>query len=492
MHAKRLISSLLLSAAFIAPALAAPRAAPPKYPALPPRVIEAQEEHLARLLKAPGGGEVDIAKARTQNMSCLNGTCTPTAPNAVLNVNDLVKLLRAGSVTVNTTADAPNIAVDAGFDMASGNGLTLEAIGNIVVNKGIVVERDPGPTGFQLVYNATGGGGTLSFGGKGSIVFWDLTSQLFINGQSYILAGDVQSLSQLIQRNPGGNFALANRYNAKNDGRYTQSPIPVLFQGNFEGLGNSISNLHVEMDDTGQSQFVGFFQQTAQSAYVGNLKLAGIILNVTVDVPTGGWGATDVGGLVGDNQGTLNGITVSGSVATSCPVQLNNSALLGGLAGSNEGTIGFANTNLTVTQGNGCFGGFSGELAGGSWGSILFSSANGSVIAAGPEVPGTAYGGLVGFNSGVLGYSNSHASVSAPAGSNAGGAVGSDSGPVTNTLSYGTVAAGTGSYIGGFVGFDGSSGQMANDSWDMTTSGITDPSQGAGNIPNDPGITGFN
>ena len=44
------------------------------------------------------------------------------------------------------------------------------------------------------------------------------------------------------------------------------------------------------------------------------------------------------------------------------------------------------------------------------------------------------------------------------------------------------------------MGYDASGsngGSVTNDYWDLDTSGITDPSQGAGNIPNDPGITGL-
>jgi hypothetical protein len=44
--------------------------------------------------------------------------------------------------------------------------------------------------------------------------------------------------------------------------------------------------------------------------------------------------------------------------------------------------------------------------------------------------------------------------------------------------------------VGGFLGDDDSGGGLSRDYWDTTTSGITNLSQGAGNIANDPGITG--
>jgi hypothetical protein len=54
------------------------------------------------------------------------------------------------------------------------------------------------------------------------------------------------------------------------------------------------------------------------------------------------------------------------------------------------------------------------------------------------------------------------------------------------------VSAGTGSSLGGLVGYDGSTAGSINDTyWDTDTSGISNLSQGAGNISNDPGITGL-
>jgi hypothetical protein len=44
--------------------------------------------------------------------------------------------------------------------------------------------------------------------------------------------------------------------------------------------------------------------------------------------------------------------------------------------------------------------------------------------------------------------------------------------------------------LGGLIGTDTDSANVS-DYWDFDTSGIGDPSQGAGNIPNDPGITGL-
>ena len=71
-----------------------------------------------------------------------------------------------------------------------------------------------------------------------------------------------------------------------------------------------------------------------------------------------------------------------------------------------------------------------------------------------------------------------------------GGFVGWADQSLEQSLSEGTVNGGSGSYIGGFVGYDNTSGQMSNDEWCTDTSNIADPSQGAGNVSNDPGIAG--
>jgi hypothetical protein len=62
---------------------------------------------------------------------------------------------------------------------------------------------------------------------------------------------------------------------------------------------------------------------------------------------------------------------------------------------------------------------------------------------------------------------------------------------ITSSYSTGAVVGNDSQYVGGFVGYDDSSGDISESYWDVDTSGITDLSQGAGNVSNDPGITGL-
>jgi hypothetical protein len=81
-------------------------------------------------------------------------------------------------------------------------------------------------------------------------------------------------------------------------------------------------------------------------------------------------------------------------------------------------------------------------------------------------------------------------------GASAGGLIGKQqdgagSPTIKNGYSTGAVSAGTDSLIGGLIGDDADFSQISNSYWDMDTSGVSDPSKGAGSPANDPGITGL-
>jgi hypothetical protein len=84
--------------------------------------------------------------------------------------------------------------------------------------------------------------GTLLFIGRGYASFASLSSSLIINGNAYVLASNISGLAAAIAANESGHFALANNYNAQNDGTYSEPPLGNGFGGIFTGLGNTISN----------------------------------------------------------------------------------------------------------------------------------------------------------------------------------------------------------------------------------------------------------
>ena len=130
----------------------------------------------------------------------------------------------------------------------------------------------------------------------------------------------------------------------------------------------------------------------------------------------------------------------------------------GGLVGDNGGTIDSCYATGAVKKGSGSVGGLVGFNVGGG-GQILRSYATGA--AGGTRR--TSAGGLIGYNEGI----------------------------VSDTYSTGAPSSRYG-FKEGFVGDDVAQSGSINDSyWDTDTSGITNLSQGAGNIANDPGITGL-
>src|ERR1051326_5264426 len=103
---------------------------------------------------------VDISTKATQNMSCANAVCSPTAKKAVLNVNDVTSMLAAGDLKITTGAGALDIHVKAPFSWTSTDRLTLDAMRSITIEKTVTVA---GTGGLQPITNDGGKGGDLGF-----------------------------------------------------------------------------------------------------------------------------------------------------------------------------------------------------------------------------------------------------------------------------------------------------------------------------------------
>jgi len=304
--------------------------------------------------------------------------------------------------------------------------LTLSAFNNITVSAPITVS---GAGTLVLTYNNNQGGintaGALSFVmGQGSAQFTSQASNpaLFINngtpgsgnGTQYTLIYDTSAtLGVGIQslNNSSGNFALAVPLDATSLGTLTTALIPK-FSGNFNGLGNTVSNLTI--NSAVGFDNVGLFGQVNSGVVIANLGVTG---------------------------GSVTGFST---------------ANVGGLAGSNIGTVFNSYATVSVNGGAG-----SGGLVGVAEGSILQSYATGAV--SGGSI---AAGGLVGeLNGGTI--SNSFATGSVSGGGDAGGLAGYNSGAVTSSFSTGAVAGGP--HTGGLIGEN--PGAVTSSYWDTTSSG---------------------
>ena len=436
--------------------------------------------------------DVEISNKPTSNMSCEAGLCTATAQKAVLNAGDLATMLASGDVAVKTGSVAKDIDIDQPLQWTSTSRLTLDAQQSVTVKKQITVAEQGALT---VITNDTGGtkgktktGEFIIVPEHGSVQFWDLGSSLIIDGNSYTLVGNIKTLASGISANPSGFYALAKPYDASVDGTYSSAPVGTKFFGLFSGLGNTISNVAVQFTADQPVDDSTLFGEIASGA---SIRSVGVINGVLRGV---GQGAVEgLGLLASDNFGVIADCWASGVISSPG----GDGAFPGGLVGGNYGTImkSYSATKITISGGGGIS---AGGLAGYNQGTIDQSYALASTIMAMTTGVG---GGLVGYNKGTIQNTFSRAAVhdrrSNGEFSYFGGLIGENDvdGRVTSSFAAGEITKGHSgndrSVFGGFVGFDGAkAGGFSMDYWDLNK-GINDPSKGAGNIPNDPGLTGL-
>ncbi|MDF2097469.1 MBG domain-containing protein [Aquibaculum arenosum] len=150
-----------------------------------------------------------------------------------------------------------------------------------------------------------------------------------------------------------------------------------------------------------------------------------------------------VGGLVGENSGTITNTYATGDVT--------GSGLVGGLVGVNHDSIAASYATGKVAGNEDRIGGLVGENSG----PITNAYATG-------DVTGSRYvGGLVAHNYGANGtIENSYATGKVAGANNVGGLVGLNSGTIENAYATGDVSGND--YVGGLVGLNLSSGTITN------------------------------
>jgi hypothetical protein len=440
--------------------------------------------------------DVVISSGATSNVTCTSGICTPSAPDAVLNVGDLETLLASGNVKLAAAGEPVDVDIAAPLSWVSTNTLTLDSYHSISVQQPVAIN---GGGGLALITNDGGTDGQFAFLPGANVAFLNGAGSLAINGTAYTLVNDIATLADAIRHKPVGYYALSGNYDASRDGTYRSSPVATEFKGAFDGLGNAISNLSIvgiSKPNLGlfskalnaSLQHIGLLNARISSSLLnpGNVgALAGEVKNGVVDQAyvTGavsGRSQAYVGGLIGST--TSVSISKSYSNAT-VSVSGGDSSVVGGLVGmSNSGdSISLCYAIGPVSAGpRTAVGGLAGETAG----TISTSYATGSVTGG----KTSSVGGLVGGNSGMLLNTYASGSVSSPF--IEGGLVGGNNAYIAQSYSFGVVS-GHATDAGGSVGLDHSqAGAITDDFWDTTTSGITNLSQGAGSPANDPGITG--
>ncbi|WP_334168764.1 MBG domain-containing protein [Methylobacter sp.] len=255
-------------------------------------------------------------------------------------------------------------------------------------------------------------------------------------------------------------------------------PISV-FTGTFNGQGHTISGLNINRPSTSN---IGLFGNTGSGSTVKNVGLTGASIT----------GYSDVGGLVGSNDGNIKksyvtGVVTGNNLEIGGLVGLNNGGIdasyvsamtvygqtastsndddIGGLVGLNNGTIIYSSSAGTVI-GVGDVGG----LVGHNSGTLLDQSYSTMTVTSDFSVYNDGTGGLVGWNSGPI--TNSYATGAVSAGNysqGVGGLVGTNYSSITNSYSTGSVTSGIHSqYVGGLVGLN--NGTVTESFWDTQSS----------------------
>lgn len=232
--------------------------------------------------------------------------------------------------------------------------------------------------------------------------------------------------------------------------------------GNFDGNNKKISDLYIKR---GSTQYVGLFGNMAGNGvikdlllgegYVAGNTLTGglvgkigsncLVDNVASEVEVLFQGSATCGGLVGENNGTINNSTTYGAVR-SFNLAIPMTAELGGLVGANVGSItnSCSYSEVTATGVS-----FVGGLAGGNYGTIEKSCAKGNIKG------DTLVGGFVGNNGGTIQTSYANGNVEATL--NSGGFVGQNFQPnvISNCYATGNITrtSGDNNRLGPFAGY---------------------------------------
>jgi hypothetical protein len=395
------------------------------------------------------------------------GDITGTLLSSQLGSNNILILSSAGA-----TAGNGDIFVNDAVSWAANTTLTLSAYRNIEVNADITAT---GNTAGLTLTPGTGTTGDYNLNNGAKITLPGSAPSLTIAGHVYTVINDVNTL-QAMNANVAGYYALGSDIDASVTSGWNGGlgfvPVgryPSPFVGTLDGANHQILNLVINRPAESSILGVGLFGYVV-GGWVQNLEMVGG--NIT--------GSGVVGAIAGSNQG--NGLILN--VRSSATIT-GISSEIGGIVGNNQGRIAGSYTTGAVVGGNDQIGG----LVGANYGTVLRSFATGSISGRGST------GGLVGSNAPGGSISDSYATGSVTGtfngnvwGEGIGGLAGTNSnGTIANAYSTGFVTfnagySGSGYGIGGLVGAvntNAGGGTTTNSYWDTQTSGQTASAGGA-------------
>lgn len=379
-------------------------------------------------------GQTGLWKIRTANGSIGNDA-------GDIHTNVISKNLSSSNIKLsvhgNNEQDTGNLTVDNAISSIGQNKLTLEAEKNVLINAPVNV----GTGGLMIRTDLNGTGtGVLVFGRDGKIsASSNAAIDIYTNVESYtnntiynnfitspyrlwMLVNNVDQL-QKINENLSANYAIGRDIDATetalwNQGggnlpryiwNYNTGFIPLgfnsvnQFTGKLDGLNHVISNLYINRPIGSR---VGLF--SSSSGEIRNLGLVNV--NIT--------GNDSVGALVGNNNGKIDNVYVTGTVSNNVKPGYSEIApnSIGGIVGKNTYTGEIRNAySLTTVTGpflNSGIGGIAGTNAGKIDGvyAIWYNSRNGitginsgKITNAYWTTDGTGQADAVGSNSGNTG-----------------------------------------------------------------------------------------
>ncbi|KVZ02767.1 filamentous hemagglutinin N-terminal domain-containing protein [Burkholderia stagnalis] len=419
------------------------------------------------------------------------------APNATMTGTIAADTLSRSlaSTNVELAATQGNVSVNGAVRWNSANRLMLASQqGDVALNRDVearganahleVNARKSARIGANVALTGTNAGLTLNYDdgyelGRGASVKLSGAGAGFdSNGFRYTVIQNADQL-QNIDRNLNGLYVLGN--DIKGGWLFKEALTPIggasAFNGVFDGLGNTISNVSIRSDsgavglfgvNTGRIANLNLANMTVWGSLRGSaMKIGGLVgenrgqvYNVSatgMDVGTSSASANAVGGLIGVNRGSVAKAYVSGKVTGNSMTRA-----LGGLIGENSADRQLADvknsTSAASVYGGGTNASIGGLIGVNRGGTITASSNVGSVSGAYVEAD---VGGLVGANlAGSIGGSFSTGSVQGGRSGSAGGLVGYNEGEIFTSYATGAVTGIGADSVGGFVGAN--QGKLAN------------------------------
>jgi len=389
---------------------------------------------------AATGGDLDGATLATNlaggNISILSGSGA-VGTSGDLNVNDVV----TWSANTLTLSAQNNININANLNGSGSASLALH-----YGQKGLAAGNSSDVILHAVVNLPAGPNFSTKLGSDGAVKNFTVITAL--GGMGSSSAADLQGMTG----NLAGNFALGANIDATatvgwnaGAGFTPVGDANTYFTGRFDGLGHTITNLSINLPGVNS---VGLFGATENGSVLRNVGLVGGSVTGHLYVgtlvgdnrstedncfSTGSVYGENVGGLAGQNYGSISNSRATGSV--------NGGFYAGGLVGVNNGTVRDSYATGKVS-GGAMLGGLVG-VDNGSASRVSNCYATGDVSGLG------ALGGLVGTNDGTV--SGSHATGNLNGMYVIGGLAGSSGGTISQSYATGSVT-GTRQSIGGLVG----------------------------------------